>query len=176
MLVNFINEILVPVLVSTPSGVQTQLPLQCHQATCYWLYQAANNSNPPDGSEFVDGIFNESQPLLGKIARLGRKLSETDFIRKSVSGGTVLIFCSETGDAEHSCVMRWDGSIGGYNQQGWFGTQPPASTFSAQNSSDIPWTGSKRNKVVLANRNPPVGNLIGVQGAIAVEYVRSNMQ
>jgi hypothetical protein len=176
MLVAWINEIMEDIIVPKMSGDGTKpLEIQCHQATCYWLYQEAFG-HPPTGDAYINGSFSSSGPFISEIAKLGRKLSKNDFTKRSVPGGTVLIFASAGLVAEHSCVMRWDGSIGGYNQQGWFGTQDKPSSWIVHQPSEIPWRGNKLDKVALANRQPPIGDLIGVNGDTAVKYTRDNFK
>lgn len=159
-------------MIPQPNGGTKKLEIQCHQATCYWLYEEAFD-RPPAPIEFTGETLLSVQPFMAKIARLGKKLSREDFSKRNVAGGTVLIFTDSTGDAKHSCVVRWDGSIGGYNQTDWFTSDGKKSEWSAHDPNHIPWSGDKHLRVML-QKGPTKGNLIGVRGQAAVEYFRDN--
>ena len=170
--INPIPDIFVPY----PGGVTKKLDIQCHQATCYWLYEEVNDK-PPAGHEFSGTTLLSVQPFMGSMAKCGMKLSSEDFSKRNVAGGTVLIFVDPQGDAKHSCVVRWDGSIGGYNQTNWFKPEKGIemgkdSEWSIHDVNYIPWSGDKNLRVNLKSGGK--GNLIGVPGAAAIQFFKDN--
>lgn len=172
--INPIPEILMP----QPGGGTKKFDVQCHQATCYWLYEEVFD-HPPAPLEFTGKTLLNVQPFMGRMARLGSKLSPADFAKRDVGGGTILIFTDAAGDAKHSCVVRWDGSIGGYNQTNWFKMENGEekgkdSEWSVHDPASIPWSADKHYPVKLKVGGN--GNLIGVRGQTAVKYFRDNYE
>lgn len=151
-----------------PGGLTKALDIACHTATCYWLYEEAHGT-PPGADEFMGDLLDLSK-LITDIAKLGTRLKKSDI--KSIQNGTVLIFCDLSGSAKHSCVVRYDGKIGGYNQENWFTTPGSSHAYTHHEVNDIMWKGLTNKRVKLNTENS-VGRLIAVTETKAVDFIRS---
>jgi hypothetical protein len=146
----------------SPDGGIKAMDIACHMATCYWLYEESHGV-APNLSVYMNA-FSNTTGLMTKIAAAGNKVSASDVSK--LSAGTVLVFCSIDGTAMHSCVIRTDGKIGGYNQTGWFTSAGVSHGFSIHDIDDIRWSG----KSVLLN-NSAQGKLMAVKEVTAVKAV-----
>jgi hypothetical protein len=121
-------------------GVATMpVPWACHNATLAWLYHA-EYGRAVTGLEF-GSYFLGAQATMGEMAKEGMALAAPSGGGQIfVPAGTVLIFVRNSG-AKHSCVMKANNLIVGYNQQGWLAGKGGDHSFSMHSTKEIRWQG-----------------------------------
>jgi len=119
-----------PELVSVVGQIPRQaFPVQCHQATLYWLIRARLQRDPTL-DEFL-----ESPNIIRRLAFFGQPVSRPKRPMR-LQPGTVLVYTGGAND--HSCItISWD-KLTGYKQPGWF-AGGEASKYSEHNLSEIRW-------------------------------------
>lgn len=167
MLADKVVEIKSGIVVPLVNGGGHNVPLLCHTAGCYWIYHEAFG-NPPQGWTYGEGSFSNVTGFMTEMAgKWGRKLRKGD--AGGLANGTVLVFMDEgMSSARHTCIIRYDGKIGGYNQQSWLPGGHPT-TFTTNDIGEIPW---RSGGVTLADGKP--GQLIGIEDETAVNFMRFN--
>lgn len=153
----------------TSSGGVLPIPIFCHTAGCYWIYHETFKQTPM-GFAFDEGGFTNPTGFMTAMAKkYGRTLRSSD--AGNVVNGTVLVFTTLSGNAEHTCIIRYDGEIAGYNQIGWF-----PSGISAHYSIDpvgtIKWANAKDHEVTLSQNRP--GHLFAIDEDKAVNFMKYN--
>lgn len=137
----------------------------CHFATSYWLYSAEFGSAPTllnyQGGVNLTGLVNEMLPHGTKMKRPGHGAAI------AVPTGTVLVF-SNNGNAGHSCIVRADGLIGGYNQENWFTTPGQNHRYSQHSLGDIEWANASRARRPALNHPYDLFAVPEVAGRAAV--------
>ena len=158
---------LIPTMtVTTPDGTNI-FHFACHQATRYWLYEAANGTPPPLGNYFSD---TDSMlcigPTMSALAKRGTVLRSAGDLSRQPSG-TVLIFMGLAGDAKHLCVLDINGNIAGYIQIGWF-WGGLSHTYTTHPKSAVKWQGGKQGGVILSDGKS--GELRAVDENTAIQF------
>lgn len=144
------------------------LTIACHQAACYWIYKETFKK-APDVNVFVTGPFSQSPQLMTELARKGRKLKPFE----KLTPGTVLIFTDENNkNAEHTCIVRFDGKIAGYNQNNWHKNIGKMSDYSSHGPEEIRWRPGNPRRPIM-DLNGKKFYLIEVPEKSAIGFMRS---
>lgn len=161
---------LIPPMVATDvNGNAVPLYINCHQATCYWLYNEVHGQ-PPMPWAFVDSNLSDTTGMMTRLAGYGSLALQSNI--NGLANGTVLIFTDAQNIAKHSCVLDSTGSIAGYNQQSWFTSIGLPNQFTQHAKADIRWRAGRHHKVLLSSNSK--GKLFYIPETTAVEFARRN--
>lgn len=149
------------------NGMSVTMQFNCHQATCYWIYQELHGAAPM-GWSFTDTQLDNTTLLITEMAKHGKLAQQSNI--NMLPNGTVLIFTDPMGQAMHSCILDGTGQIGGYNQQSWFTSPGIPNQFTQHARGHIRWRNGKNNKVLLSNGSK--GRLVYVDETTALQFAK----
>jgi hypothetical protein len=160
------------IMVPQPDGI-TKKPMliNCHQAVCYWLYQSAFGKLPMLDDFITPGIFGNSTGLITELAALGTKLKPNDRLIPD----SVLIITDIKMVADHSCMVRFDGKIVGYNHGSWFKTFKPPNEYASLNPEDIWWNYKSSKIAALSISGTRPAHLFQVNDAVADNFIKKKL-
>lgn len=123
---------------------EMNIGIACHQAAFMWIYQATHDGRLPAQNQLL-----EAQTFVNALYLRGDNQRVTE--KSPPQNMDVLIFTAPGKvNAEHTCFAYRggpDGTIAGYNQQGWFnGAQPIANDFTLYPVANIDWARSKPSR------------------------------
>jgi hypothetical protein len=135
-----------PSLTATDKGHTVPIHWQCHQAVLAWIYEALF-SRTVTGVEVLT-FFLDCPPIMKAIIAQGMRVFPPATDKIYVTPGSVLVF-SRQGNPEHSCIMKENDKIIGYNQMDWFTGPGYQSAISTHDTSELKWQGgvvTRQNK------------------------------
>ena len=121
----------------TFDGTWNGIPMLCHNATLFWLYEDEFNREPSYDQFLNFGALGVTA-IIDSMLPLGRKLRRPAVGPSVLTAGSVLIFVAN-GHAVHSCIAMQHNLIGGYNQVGWFARNGVPTEFSTHLTTEIRW-------------------------------------
>jgi hypothetical protein len=132
----------------TFDGTWKGVPMMCHNATLFWLYEDEFNKTPTLDQYLKFSTLGPTA-IIGNMLPYGRKLRKPASGAVALTAGAVIVFV-RNGQPVHSCVAMQHDLVGGYNQVGWFQRNGVPTGFSTHLTTEIRW---KDGNQVIGSHN-----------------------
>ena len=159
----------------TPLGARSWngIATTCHMATLYWMLTAIGR--PPNTANDIAG-YNITM-LLRDIGLAGTRVypGNVQANHRHMTPGSVIVFMRpDLQTAGHSCVLKTNLTVGGYNQNTWFTTAGNDHYYSEHDlDTELRWV----DRGLLPNRRVCVSNgteyyLYATDDGTALQHLR----
>jgi hypothetical protein len=155
--------------------VPANLPMLCHNATLWWVFN--DEFNRPIGSalDFATAFPNPTS-VIDQMVPFGAQLTRPLIGSTTFTPGSVIVFVNNH-SAVHSCIAIGTTQIGGYNQPNWFGGMPLGvfNTYTQHTTANFKWRGAMNPRDIRGDTGHPLCTLFQVPERAAKAVVRANV-
>lgn len=162
----------------TVGGVWNTIPMACHNATLFWLFEAEFNRPPASMNEYLDAFSTPPKNPTGivrEMLALGQRLQRPGVGHSVLTTGSVIVFV-HNGQPGHSCIATAAGQIGGYNQVNWFTGVGAVNGYTTHATSEFKWRGANQPLEIQGNTQDKWCSLVAVPQNAARAVVRRAVQ
>jgi hypothetical protein len=126
-------------------GAWHGIPMACHDATLFWLFEAEFNRPPASMNECLDAFstpHNNPTGIVRDMLAFGQSLRRPGAGHTALTKGSVVVFV-DNGQPGHCCVATGSHQIGGCNQVNWFTGAGAVNGDATHATSAFKWRGAR---------------------------------
>ncbi|HJQ57263.1 MAG TPA: hypothetical protein VJ890_10175 [Vineibacter sp.] len=161
----------------TAGGMWNGIPMACHNATLFWLYEA-EFSRQPSLNDYLDAFSTHPKNPTGIVREMlpfGQRLSRPLAGNSQLTPGAVIVFVHNN-QPGHSCIATTGGQVGGYNQVNWFTGAGAVNSYTTHATSEFKWRSAQRPNDIEGNTAQKWCSLLMIPQNAARAVVRKAVQ
>lgn len=161
----------------TAGGMWNGIPMACHNATLFWLFEAEFNRIPSQ-QDYLNAFSTHPKNPTGIVRQmlaLGQRLQRPGIGHSVLTTSSVIVFV-HNGQPGHSCIATGAGQIGGYNQVNWFTGAGQVNNYTTHPTSEFKWRGAGQPLEIEGNVQGKWCSLVAVPQNAARAVVRQAVQ